>query len=207
MEVKIYALIDPITLKVRYIGRTRCTLQKRLAEHVSKSKGISTHKANWIKSLLRINSKPYIRLLAVVNGWKESHDFERSLINKYADRLLNHEDRGEGGVNHITTEVTKTKISTTLKERYITGDIINPAWKTVYVYNLNGEYLDSFPSGKQAADALGMRRTDIAKCTTGIIKQFYGYQFSHTRVETMPIITRKPKINKYMLNEKYKYNG
>ena len=38
MEVKIYVLIDPVTYKIRYIGRTKCSLNTRLNGHLSKSK-------------------------------------------------------------------------------------------------------------------------------------------------------------------------
>jgi len=68
-KVIIYVLIDPLTLKVRYIGRTKCSLEKRLGEHISKSKleYNFTHKCNWIKSLLKQNLKPIIRKLCIVN--------------------------------------------------------------------------------------------------------------------------------------------
>ena len=38
VKVNIYVLIDPITLKVRYIGRTKKPLSERLSQHVGKAK-------------------------------------------------------------------------------------------------------------------------------------------------------------------------
>lgn len=198
MKVNIYALIDPNTLKVRYIGRTKCTLDKRLAEHVSKSKldYNNTHKSNWIKKLLKCNSRPFIRLLCVVYGWDKSHEIERGLINKYKDRLLNHEDRGEGGLNHQISDEQKSKISNTLKARYTTGNIKNAAWKTVYVYNLNGEFIQEFKSARLASDSLHIAYSSIYKCTSGISKQYCGFQFNLNKVDKMNKIDRKPKVNK-----------
>src|SRR5690242_9617875 len=106
MIVKIYVLIDPITLKVRYIGRTTVSLPMRLSQHIHKSvkKKESTHKAHWIRLFYKNSLKPYIRLLTSVEGWKESYQFERDLIFKYRDRLLNHNDRGIGGKNVRVSE-------------------------------------------------------------------------------------------------------
>ena len=39
MEIKIYCLYDPISCKIRYIGRTsKKILEHRLIEHISKAK-------------------------------------------------------------------------------------------------------------------------------------------------------------------------
>lgn len=196
MEVKIYALIDPNSMRVRYIGRTKSSLVKRLSEHVSKSRlnYNNTHKSNWIKSLLKVNSKPYIRQLCVVDGWKESHDKERALIHKYRDRLLNHDDRGEGSKNHIVGEEYKRAISDTLKAKYASGELKNPSSKQVHVYNLHGDYLSSYESGADASTQIGIAYSAIYKCTSGLAKQYAGYQFSLEKVDSMPTITKKSKV-------------
>lgn len=196
MIVRIYALVDPFTLRIRYIGRTRCSLDKRLGEHVSKSRlnYNNTHKSNWIKSLLKVNSKPYIRLLCIVEGWEESHIIERRLISKYKDRLLNHDDRGEGTKNHVVTEDHRLTISETLKRKYKSGEIVNPASKRVYVYNSRGEYIGEYEDGRKASKELGIAYSAIYKCTSGATIQYAGLQFSHTKVESMSVIPRKPKV-------------
>lgn len=38
MEEKIYILVDPNTLKIRYIGITRQTLRDRLSNHIHEAK-------------------------------------------------------------------------------------------------------------------------------------------------------------------------
>lgn len=199
-KVKIYALIDPITLKVRYIGRTIRSLPMRLSQHIHRAKDINrskTHRDNWILSLLKINSKPIIRLLCEVEGWKESHIFEQNLIKKYAHRLTNHDDRGEGGKNRNTTEEQKIKISNTLKEYY--KDKPMAFERTVYVYNYDGTFYKEYTSGAKAARDLNIPYSTIRKHLSKIVQDFDSptkdgrkrkkrltlFQFSFTRVDKM----------------------
>jgi hypothetical protein len=87
IEVKIYCLYNPQTLKIRYIGRTSLSLEKRLRLHIAKAKnfkktnpfGNGSYNINWINSLLKDGISPKIRLLTKIKGWKESHIFEKIL--------------------------------------------------------------------------------------------------------------------------------
>lgn len=193
-QVKIYALIDPITLKVRYIGRTTSSLKKRLSEHISKAKHCNnyTHKENWIRSLLKINSKPYIRCLTTINGWQESYKFECELIRKYKDRLVNDYDKGPGYMRDMT-EQQKLKISKTLKQRYKEG-LHNPARKIVYAYNKDGSFYKEFISIRQAAKELGYYFKVISKQLNSgkdLKHMKKDYQFSFVKVEKMKDFTKK----------------
>lgn len=56
MNTKIYVLICPITLRVRYVGITREKyLSKRLGGHIYDSlhRNNNSHNHNWINSLLK----------------------------------------------------------------------------------------------------------------------------------------------------------
>lgn len=186
--VKIYVLIDPFTLKVRYIGRTTCTLSKRLGEHISKAKKYNcySHKENWIRSLLKVNSKPYIRQIALIKGWKESYNIECKLIKKYQHRLLNAQDRGEGAMRNLSPE-SKQKISDTLKENYKKG-MSNPARKKVYAYNRDGSFYKEYDSIRIAAKDLGYYYKVISKqLNSGVSPKYLRkqHQFSWTKFERM----------------------
>lgn len=191
-KVIIYALIDPITLKVRYIGRTKNSLEKRLGEHISKSKlnYNNTHKANWIKSLLSHNLKPIIRKLCIVEGWADSYNIERLLINKYKNRLLNHNDRGEGGLNTQVTAIMKNKISNKLKE-YFKDPKNKRGLKEVFVYNLKGEFIKKFNSRAEAAKELKLSRKCISKCfmKNKTRLHIHGYQFSDIQLDKKDDLT------------------
>jgi hypothetical protein len=194
-KVKIYVLIDPITLRVRYIGRTISDLKTRLCQHLSKAKANhdhNTHVGNWIRSLLKKNCKPYIRLLTTVNGWKESHDLERLLISKYQSRLVNHDDRGEGGLNKKTTDETKHKIRNTLKD-YYKENLIKTA-EEVFVYDFSGKFLRSYKSQRQAAKDLNIYFQSISKCVVGIKRHAKGYQFSKNRLDIMCDLTEDTTV-------------
>ncbi len=97
MKVKIYCLYDPLECKIRYIGRTKKkVLEHRLLEHISKSKYFEryypgkrkTYKVNWINKLLNEGREPKIKYLTSIEGWSESHKFERNLINLWSATKL-----------------------------------------------------------------------------------------------------------------------
>lgn len=168
-EVIIYVLIDPISLKVRYIGRTSCKLKKRLAEHISKAKKDydRTHKVEWIRSLLRINSKPFIRKLITIKGWGKSYEVERCLISKYKDRLLNHNDRGEGNLNKIVTIEQRIAIASSLIEYFKTHNA--PACKKVYAYNEDGTFHSEYKSIRDASKQFGLYYKTVSRHANNII--------------------------------------
>ena len=184
VKVSIYVLIDPITLKVRYIGRTKLSLSERLSQHVGKAKhdvNKNTHKNNWIRSLIRFNCKPIIRLLTTVYGWKESHEVERELIKKHCEKhnLVNNDDKGAGGVNKEMSQEYKDQISKTLTEGYRSGKIPHPRNKAINCYDYEGNFIKSFISTKNAALELDLSTKQISKCLSGFYDGIKGYQFRY----------------------------
>lgn len=186
-KVIIYVLVDPVSLKIRYIGRTRSSLTTRLGQHVSKARHNydNTHKSNWIRSLLKINSRPYIRKIAEIDGWEESHILERSLINKYKDRLVNHDDRGEGGKQRTYTQKQKDIISKSVREYYQANQIqtVTP----IHAYNYDGSFHKSYPSIKAASIDLNIYHGTISKHLLGYSKipNRIKMQFNYVKVDSM----------------------
>lgn len=190
--VKIYVLVCPITLKVRYIGRTSTSLRNRLSQHVHEAlykERKYTHKVNWIQKLLKHNCRPVIRKLCEVKGWKESYVIEQQLIEKYADRLFNHRDRGEGS-NYPKSSDHRNKIGHALKEGYASGKIKHPRSKVVHYYDNHGTHLGYFDSVKEAAEKLGMYRSMIEKVLTKEHVQAKGYRFSYKKTHMSDISGR-----------------
>jgi hypothetical protein len=65
-EPKIYALVDPRTLRIRYIGRTCTTLTVRLNGHIQtamRGKKVDKTKENWIRELKAEGLRPAISLI------------------------------------------------------------------------------------------------------------------------------------------------
>lgn len=174
MKVKIYCLYDEVDCKIRYIGRTsKQVLNHRLIEHITKSKYYEVyypdsskipHKVRWIKSLLNKGREPKIKLLTEIEGWKESHIFERSLINKYKDKfdLTNADDRGEGNKNRSITKEERLKISSTLKKRYNNNEL-KKTTKKVFIFNKHGEIIKEKNSVTELAKEIGISPRMLSK--------------------------------------------
>lgn len=97
--MKIYALIDPISSEIKYVGKTYRRLDIRLREHVYDCirRPKSSHKVNWIKMLISKNKIPIIRLLE--NTKKENaEERERYWVAKSrldGNNLTNSTEGGE----------------------------------------------------------------------------------------------------------------
>lgn len=182
MKVKIYVLIDPISNKIRYIGRTRNSLRTRLAGHISKSKRKQTYKDCWINSLIENGLKPIIKLFKIVEGWKYSHIYEQSLISrsiKFGFNLVNLDDRGEGCKNKVISKYQKEKISITLKSKYSKG-LINPTNTTkVSVFDLQGNFIKSFNSIAECCRDLKLKTSSVENVLSGYCKRLFNYQITY----------------------------
>jgi hypothetical protein len=61
----IYALIDPITKKRRYVGKTN-SIPQRLRAHESEARYSRTPKSNWVRGLQKLGLRPDVECLEVV---------------------------------------------------------------------------------------------------------------------------------------------
>lgn len=182
MKVQLYVLIDPFTLKIRYIGRTSNSLQKRLIGHISKSKRKQNHKDYWIQSLIRQGYKPIIKQHSIIEGWVHSYKCEQLLINKalnHGFKLLNLKDRGEGGVNNIVTDEQKQKISYTLKEGYKSGKIKPSRVTKIYTFDLNGLFLKEYNSCSDCISDIGIPRSSLEKVLSKKVKRWTTFQITY----------------------------
>lgn len=93
----IYALCDPITDEIRYIGKT-CDIAARYAHHVGDHLKQKTHKTNWIQSLLSIGISPKIFVLEAVceSEWPAAERQWIAYARSHDCRLTNMQDGGEG---------------------------------------------------------------------------------------------------------------
>lgn len=94
-----YALCDPKTKAIRYIGYTKNPVQ-RLKQHIKYCKGTS-HRSRWISKLLSQGLVPHMEIFFLnkkeFKSWEEA---ERTIINicrSEGFRLTNTSDGGMGG--------------------------------------------------------------------------------------------------------------
>jgi len=199
MKVKIYVLIDPITLKVRYIGRTKNRLSIRLQGHITKSKLKRNYKDCWIDSLVKRGHKPIIKVFKIVEGWEESHKYEQSLISrslKHGFNLVNLDDRGIGGVNKSSTEEQRRRISNSLKEGYKEGRIFPTKNTPVIVYDLFGNELYQFKYQKDCASFLHISCSSIEQQVAGKVRRCGSYQIRST-IQPNPGIYKITRDNSF----------
>lgn len=114
-QAYIYALLDPISNKIRYIGCTSQDVNVRLKQHLKDRR--KSHKVNWINKLKKKNLIPKIYIIEKVS---KSNMFDREVfwINFYRSKtkLTNATNGGEGVVGYIFSKKQKTIISRNTKK-------------------------------------------------------------------------------------------
>lgn len=101
----IYALLDPRTNTIKYVGRTVQPLEFRLRNHIRDAKiGKQHQRAIWIRELLDAETKPLIQKLEIVPN-DLAHDAEREWTKRLLDEghLLVNSNLAGGGCNHPKT--------------------------------------------------------------------------------------------------------
>tara|TARA_R110000868_G_scaffold76573_3_gene220129 strand:+ start:10312 stop:10968 length:657 start_codon:yes stop_codon:yes gene_type:complete len=205
MEIYIYKLIDPITNEVRYIGKTKKVLKKRLYEHLTiRNLKPKTHKNHWIRSLLSKNLKPKIELLEITDEhtWQLSEQqhikrFRGSGVNltnatnggdgalgckrsrESIQKILDTKKKRYGELAFKNSEETKRKLSEAMKgkthSKEQTEYVANLIRSTILQYDLDNNLLNEWHGIRKAADALGIRHTSIIGCLKGRSKTSGGF--------------------------------
>lgn len=167
MEIKIYGLYDPRNSKIRYIGRTRTSLKRRLGQHLSKARNFynNSHKENWLRFLLKNGIKPGIVLLTTIEAtWEDSHNFEKDLIEKHwkKHKLVNGVDAGPGILlKNISEENEKERIKK-IKKHFNREENKKNFYNKVYSYNLDGTFYKEFESVSFIEAELGIPKQKIS---------------------------------------------
>lgn len=117
-QYKLYFLLHPLTMEIRYIGITSLSLKSRIYDHLRGRKDRNTYKDKWINSLLLKGIKAKAVLELICYSYKEVQDQEILYIEKYKKlgyRLVNTTIGGEGIIGHIPSEETRKKIGNAMR--------------------------------------------------------------------------------------------
>lgn len=108
MKIYIYSLTDPITNKIRYIGKS-ITPNQRYSSHLSRAKEKKTHTNCWIYGLLKKGVKPIMTIIEECDetNWIEKEQYYISINEK----LTNLTEGGEGIHGLKFSEESKRKMS------------------------------------------------------------------------------------------------
>ncbi len=123
----IYALTDPRSQQIRYVGKTCLAPIQRLAQHLKPSQiNKQTHKARWLRQLILNNEKLLLSALETCSTKDAANKAEISWISqlrKNGTPLTNKTDGGDGqSPGYVTSYQTKQKISTALSGRSVTDE-------------------------------------------------------------------------------------
>ena len=97
LTVFIYALLDPDTLEVRYIGKS-INPEKRFTVHICRSSAPDSYRKRWLKKLLTAGKRPVLRIIEEVpiESWVERERFWIADYRSRGARLVNSTSGGEG---------------------------------------------------------------------------------------------------------------
>ncbi len=100
MDVFIYSLTDPKTKEIRYVGKA-VDCRRRFDSHLTDNRS-SSHKHNWIKSLLSAGLKPELEVLEVIynsddRDWQDAERWWISYLRFIGCRLTNLDSGGKSG--------------------------------------------------------------------------------------------------------------
>lgn len=204
MKIFIYALKNPDTNEIRYVGKTKNLLKKRLYEHCTKRNLLSkTHKNFWIKSLLELNKKPVIELLEICssNNWKEREIFWITQFNNLTNTTLG----GEGALgfrqhpDSIRKSIESRRKNNTLKrsesckkrisesnkiyfskksKEEITKKIehmVKILRKPILQFDLNNKFINEWIGLRECAKELNLNHCGISRCLNNKQKSYKGF--------------------------------
>ena len=190
--ITIYTLTDPITKEVRYIGKTKTTLVKRMYAHISnyRLKKEKSHKNSWIINLKNKGYKPIIEELDIVqeSEWIFWEQFYINLFKSWGFNLTNMTNSGEGNsggkgcLGYKHTEEAKKRISianSKPKSKLWIRNAAKGKYKPIKQLNLKGDLIKIWSSTTEAALALGdiNKKKNICNCLKLKKKSAYGFKW------------------------------
>lgn len=208
----IYALLDPVTDLIRYVGKTNNPKQ-RLKNHCNSARYRNTHKFNWIKQLRKQKLKPNLIILdeVLLKDWKFWEQYWISQCKTWGFNLVNYHKGGQGLTygnqtsfkkGHIPWNKgtskpkklkgnrgkTKQSIKYQFKKGHIpwnkgTKGIKTKSDKNVYQYDKGKTVMiRKWNTAKQAAEALNINPEGIGQCARGNSKSSGGFYWNYKNI-------------------------
>ncbi len=165
MKIKIYTLSHPITNEIRYIGKTKYSLNDRLCKHLLTLE--NNHRGKWIRNLLKQDLKPVIELIEECEeiNWKWVEKYWISQFKTWNFRLVNFTEGGESGI--ISEKCRKASIKSNTGRKH-SNELIQKRIKTlkkqVEQYDKFNNYIQTYNSVSEAAKTINGQSSHITEC-------------------------------------------
>jgi hypothetical protein len=152
-KVSIYALIDPFTGEIRYVGKTIKKLSERLRNHLfDKDRYPNRYVCKWLSKVCKLGGKPIIKLIEECNELNYQ-EREKYWVNYYRNKfkLCNLTEGGEGAPKRNNKNNNYKPV--------------NKLSKKIYCYDLNGNFFKIYNNLKEAVENTpGSTKTKIVAC-------------------------------------------
>lgn len=154
--VYIYALLDPRTDEIRYIGKTT-DVSRRLRRHRTETG--KTYRHNWLKQLRDDGLQPSIVILEVTlkEIWEQREAHWIKYFSEMGCRLTNLATGGNGAPGVSPSEETRAKISASVKSQWE----INPR-------SISESHRQKLMEGRAKYSPTEQHRQKIREAITGI---------------------------------------
>lgn len=175
----IYALLDPMSHEIRYIGKTNNIIE-RYRNHIREKS--NCHRVNWISSLKKKNLIPSFIILQECED-NESDVVERQYIKEYREKgydLTNNTDGGDGNYKFTPDVIEKLSRQRVGKKQSAEtiAKRVQHLHKSVLQYDLEGNFIKKWDSIKSAAEAFNISYQNITAAISGKYRMAANYQWS-----------------------------
>ena len=210
MDGYIYGLIDPRNDKIKYVGQTKWTLNKRYCEHLRNAKYKKTKYLNlymWINKLKNIDLLPIIKKIENVDV-EFLNEREKYWISYYGKQLIN-VTKGGAGINFIEkrkfTKEHRKKIGDSCrgKKHYRYGKSAHNIESICKLSKKTGKIIKKYLSIKDAYIDTNVKQSAISSCLSNNRNSAGGFIWIR-KCDVNNNILIKNKINlctKYPTNE------
>lgn len=172
----IYCIENIINHK-RYIGSS-LNIYQRLHVHkvkLSKNKHENGYLQNAVNKYGIDNFESYMIELV------ENIELLTAKEQYWIDKLNSEYNLTKEVMRNILSQESRDKISKTLKEGYANGNISKTKVSPVDVYDLDGNYIKSFPTIRECGRELNLHATSIIRVLNGQYSQVKGYQVKYSK--------------------------
>ena len=190
--VYIYSISEPDSKIVRYVGKTKFSLEKRLKQHLKEK--VKCHRYYWIQSIIKKGKVPIIQIIDEVpeDNWQFWEMYWIEQFKNWGFNLVNSTNGGDGidGFKHSkeTIELLR-KLGTGRKHSKETIEILKNlrhSEKTkkiiakklslpIIQLDLNGRLIKKWNSSKEVIKDLGVCSGSISDCLNNKTKSCNGF--------------------------------